>query len=406
MALWVGQIVSAVGDYYFWLAMPLAVRHLTGSIAMMGFAMMAVALPSLLLGPLAGVMVDRWDRRKTMIVSDLARALIVLLSLAARSRETVWVLLLVGFLQAIFSQFFQPARGAALPLIVKKEELLGANGLMQTTMTASLILGPGLAGVTIQYFGLNSAFIIDSFSFVVSALAIATIAVPHVTAGRSQALNTVLAELWEGLRFLFTNRTLIGLLIALSVVQLGAGSLQVIWIPFLQTTFGIGPAGLGLVDGVHGVGMVVGGLSIGLLFSRFRKVSISAVGLALAGLSILLIGQARALGWVLVWMGFLGLLIPAISAALGTILQLVVPNDKLGRVGGAVNAIITASSLLSMQAAGLIGQSIDLRWVYAGAGALVMAGGLVTPLLVEEPATVQVPDSEPEPDASEAVPAD
>src|SRR5579871_1386410 len=259
MALWIGQIVSAVGDYFFWLALPLAVRKLTGSIAMMGVAMVAVALPNLLLGPLAGVMVDRWDRRKTMIVSDLARTLILLLCLGAHSRQTAWILILVGFLQSAFSQFFQPARGAALPLIVRKEDLLGANGLMQTTMTVALIAGPGLAGVTIQYWGLGSSFVLDSLSFLVSAISVALITVPHTRSDHAQTIQAVWEELRAGLRFLVNSRTLIGLMIALSLVQLGAGSLQVVWIPFLQTTFGIGPAGLGLVDAVHGVGMVIGG---------------------------------------------------------------------------------------------------------------------------------------------------
>jgi MFS transporter, DHA3 family, macrolide efflux protein len=395
MALWIGQIVSAVGDYFFWLAMSLAVRRLTGSTAIMGVAMVAVALPNLLLGPLAGVMVDRWDRRKTMIASDLARTLIVLLCLAVHTRQMVWLLILVGFLQSVFSQFFLPARGAALPLIVGKENLLSANGLMQTTMIASLIAGPGLAGITIQYCGLHSSFVVDSLSFLVSALSIASITVPHTQSDHQQTFSAVREELRVGLTFLFTNRTLIGLMIALSLVQLGAGSLQVIWIPYLQTAFGIGPAGLGLADAVHGVGMVIGGLGVGLIFARFRKVTVSAVGLVVAGVSIFMIGQAHLFMWVLVWMVILGVMVPVISSALGTILQLVVPNDKLGRVGGAVNAVITAAGIVSMQAAGMLGQSVNLRWVYAGAGVLVLLGGLITPALVQEPTDAKLAATEP-----------
>jgi DHA3 family macrolide efflux protein-like MFS transporter len=385
LSLWIGQIVSAIGDYFFWLAMPLAVRKFTGSTAMLGAAMVAVSLPNLLLGPLAGVMVDRWDRRKTMIVSDLARALIVLLCLYAHSRSTAWILILVGFLQSVFSQFFGPARGAALPLIVSGEDQLAANGLMQTTMTVSLIAGPALAGVTIQYWGLHSSFVLDSLSFLISALSIFLIAVPHARREHERSLAAVTVELRQGLSFLVSNRTLVGLMLAMSLVQLGAGSLQVIWIPFLQSTFGIGPAGLGLVDGAHGVGLLIGGLGVGVIFARCRKVTVSGAGLVLAGLAIIMIGQARALWWVLVWMVALGLLIPAISAALSTIMQMVVPNDKMGRVGGAVNAAITGAGIVSMQVAGLLGQSINLRWIYVGAGLIVSLGGLITPLLMQEP---------------------
>jgi MFS family permease len=118
VALWVGQTVSFVGDYFQWLAIPIMVERLTGSALMVGLSVISNALPMLLLGPVAGVFVDRWDRKRTMIVADLLRGFLVLLCLLVQRPEQVWIYYVVGFLMSCVSRFFFPAQNAVLPLIV------------------------------------------------------------------------------------------------------------------------------------------------------------------------------------------------------------------------------------------------------------------------------------------------
>jgi len=111
-ALWLGQMISFVGDYFYWLAVPIMVERLTGSALMVGLSVITTALPMLFLGPVAGVFVDRWDRKRTMIAADVLRALLVLPCLLVRTPDQVWIYYVVGFLMSCVSRFFFPAQNA------------------------------------------------------------------------------------------------------------------------------------------------------------------------------------------------------------------------------------------------------------------------------------------------------
>ncbi|MGD8903245.1 MAG: MFS transporter, partial [Anaerolineae bacterium] len=278
MALWIGQTISFIGDYFYWLAIPIMVERLTGSALLVGLSVISSALPMLVLGPIAGVFVDRWDRKKTMIVADILRALLVLLCLTVRTPEQVWVYYIVGFLMSCVSRFFFPSQNAVLPLIVPdKDDLLAGNGLMQIVQTMGLLVGPALAGFSIGIWGADVAFLVDSGTFILSALAISSMTVPatnkfrQVVQGTGSELSTVWNELREGVIYLFGSRTMVGVLLCLAVVQLGIGAINVIWVPFMQRTFGLGPEGLGAVDTAQGVGMALGGVGLGVLAARVTK---------------------------------------------------------------------------------------------------------------------------------------
>lgn len=390
LAIWLAQLISSLGDYFYWLAMPLTILKLTGSTVAMGTAMISLALPALLLGPVAGVMVDRWDRHRTMLGSSLGRGLVVLLCLAVQSPEQVWIFYLVGALDATCGVFFFPARNAAVPLVVEEQELTAANGLLQVTMTFSMIAGAGLAGVAIQFLGLSFAFAADAAAYAVATVCVSLAAVPRTTAGRAamatHPVRAVAAEMHEGLRYITASRTLVGVLACNVVLQLGLGALNVVWVPFMQRTFGVGPAGLGAVDAAQGVGMAVGGVAVGYLALRFRKVTLVGGGLAWAGLMLVLVGTSPGFGWVILWAGLAGLAIPPIMASLTTITQVVVPDLKRGRVGALMGSLATVASILSMVAAGLAGERVDLRWIYSATGLLIALAGAVSLVAVEEPA--------------------
>ena len=424
MALWLGQTISFIGDYFYWLAIPIMVERLTGSALLVGLSVISSALPMLVLGPIAGVFVDRWDRKRTMIVADILRALLVLLCLTVRTPEQVWVYYVVGFLMSCVSRFFFPSQNAVLPLIVPdKNDLLAANGLMQIVQTAGLLIGPAMAGFAIGLWGAQVAFLVDSATFFISAAAILTMTVPRTVADRpamterSSEVAAVWAEMWEGVVYLFGNRTMVGVLVCLGVVQLGLGAIHVIWVPFMQRTFGLGPEGLGAVDTAQGVGMALGGLMLGVVVGRFEN---RLSGRVLAGWSIVFIGAMIALvglappfslvnllpgltiegamvdmsvGQRLVHMPLLLLLysmllgialVPA-QSALMTMMQLAVPDLKRGRVGSAQNALTTAAGLVSMAAAAALGEVVELRWIYVTAGVIVAGGGLVGLAVLQEP---------------------
>jgi DHA3 family macrolide efflux protein-like MFS transporter len=420
VALWLGQTVSFIGDYFYWLAIPILVERLTGSTLMVGLSVISTAAPMLFLGPVAGVFVDRWDRRKTMLAADLLRATLVLLCLTVRSPDQVWVYYLVGFLMSCVSRFFFPAQNAVLPLLVKGEgELLAANGLMQIVQTVGLLVGPMLAGFTIGLWGESVAFWADSVTFLVSAAAILIMRVPHTTAGKQAAggqVAAVWAELREGVAYLFGSQVMVGVLICLAVLQLGLGAINVLWVPFFQRTFGVGPEGLGAVDMAQGLGMVIGGVVLGLVTARIRRTTLVSWGIVIIGLLIALMGLAPAFSLVdispalgagseglspealsvgqrllrlpLLLLGYslmLGVVLVPAQSALMTIMQLAVPDLKRGRVGSALNAVVTVASWISLAAAAALGEVISLRLVYVIAGAFAVTSGLLGRATIREP---------------------
>ena len=394
VALWLGQMVSFLGDYFNWLAVPIMVERLTGSALMVGLSVMSNALPTLLLGPVAGVFVDRWDRKWTMVVSDVLRALLVLLCLLVRTAEQVWIYYVVGFLMSCVSRFFFPSQSAILPLVVSdKDDLLTANGLMQTIQMMGLLAGGALAGFVIGLWGEQTAFVIDSATFVVSALVVATLNVERTTRGQQVTggqLAAVWAEIREGVIYLFGSRVLVGVLICMSVVQLGVGAIQVVWVPYLDRTFGVGAEGLGIVDSVQGAGMIVGGIVLGFLTSRLSKTLLVGGGLALIGLTLCGMGLAPAFGYVVACSFALGVLLVPMQSALMTIMQLAVPDLKRGRVGSAQNALTMAAGMVSMGAAASIGELVGLRTVYLVCGLIISGAGLLGTFVLREPERAEI----------------
>ena len=389
VALWIGQMISFIGDYFYFLAIPIVVNRLTGSALMVGLSAIASALPALLLGPIAGVFVDRWDRRRTMIVSDLVRSGLVLFCLLVNTKEQVWIFYLVGFLMSSTSQFFFPARNALLPLIVtEKQDWLQANGLMQIIQTVGLLAGPALAGFAIGLWGEKIAFVINSAGFIVSAVAVFTIrmiVVPTEMGSHPISVDSVWADLLEGIKYLFGSRTLVGILSCMSVIMLGLGAINVVWVPFLQRTFDVGAVGLGIVDSAQGAGMVVSGLGLGLLAARLSKKYLASGGILVCGIGLATMGVAPSFVFIVILSVIIGLGLTPAQSGLNTIMQLAVPDAKRGRVGSSLNAITTAASLISMSIAAGLGELIGLRNVYVVFGSIVAFSGVLGFWLIQEP---------------------
>jgi MFS family permease len=394
MVLWLGQTVSFIGDYFNWLAVPIMVERLTGSALSVGLSVISNTLPMLFLGPVAGVFVDRWNRKWTMVAADVLRALLVLFCLLVQTADQVWIYYVVGFLMSCVSRFFFPAQNAMLPLLVPDEDdLLVANGMMQIVQTVGLLVGGALAGFVIGLWGEQVAFVIDSSTFVVSAVAITMLIAPRTTQGQQAAggqIAAVWAEIREGVIYLFGNQTLVGVLICMAVVQLGAGALQVVWVPFLERTFGIGAVGLGIVDSVQGAGMVVSGAGLGLLTSRLSKTTMIGWGLGFTGLALCGMGLAPAFGYVVAWSFFLGVVLVPIQSSLMTMMQLAAPDLKRGRVGSAFDALTTTAAMVSMGAATGLGELIGLQTIYLACGLIVSGAGLVGSFVLREPDTAAI----------------
>src|SRR5215212_1072765 len=202
--LWAGGLISMLGDWLLFIALPFYIYDLTGSALATGAMFIAETLPLLLFGSIGGVFADRWDRKRTMIIADLLRAALLLLLLAVRSPEWLWAIYLVVFVQSSVGQFFNPAKGALIPQLVDESQLMPANSLNSLSVELTRLIGAPLGGALMALMGLDSVVVVDCVSFVVSALLIGLITTRQCEQATSSAvpaasITTLLASVWRDL---------------------------------------------------------------------------------------------------------------------------------------------------------------------------------------------------------------
>lgn len=174
--LWFAGLISMTGDWMLFIALPVTVYELTGSAVATSGILIASRIPSLILGSVAGVFVDRWDRKQTMVLVNLVRAPLLLLLLAVDSPDRIWIVYIVAFAVSAMSQFFGPAENALLPRLVGTDHLVPANALNALNNNLSRLIGPAIGGLVAARFGLRGVAIVDAASFFLAAGLIAAIA--------------------------------------------------------------------------------------------------------------------------------------------------------------------------------------------------------------------------------------
>ncbi len=195
--IWVGGLISLVGDWMLLTALPVYIYQLTGSTLATGAMLAARVVPRILLGSVAGVFVDRWDRRQTLIVANLFLALGLLPLLLVSSGEKLWLVYLISFVQSAVAQFVTPALGALLPHLVGERELLRANSLNALSTDISRLVGPALGGIVVASSGLAGVAMLDSVSFAVAAsMAALTVATMPSKASISPMPTSATTSAW------------------------------------------------------------------------------------------------------------------------------------------------------------------------------------------------------------------
>lgn len=376
---WLGQVVSEVGDHFNNIAVfALAMRHKDGGLVVAG-VLIARAIPMLLAGPLAGVLLDRLDRKKIMIASDLFRFAIALLFIPAYASDKVWPLYLLSGLLMFASPFFSSGRASILPTITTSGELHTANSLTQTTQWATTAIGAFLGGSAVVSFGYKWAFFLNALSFLFSAWAISLLRVPqgHFRAERKALNNAEKLKPWheyaEGLRYLKANP----LLLALSLVGVGwatgGGAAQILFSIFGDTVFHRGPAGIGQIWGCAGIGLVIGGIFAHWLGPRLsfaaykRSVSVAYV---VHGASYVAFSLMASYGWALFFIG-LSRAAVAVSSVLNFSTMLRHVSDEYrGRVFATNETLVWSTMMISMMAAGIASTHTDPRTIGVVSGVL------------------------------------
>lgn len=379
--LWTGQVVSDFGDSMTSLALMLLVLELTDSISALATMAIILAIPSLTFGLVAGVYIDRFDRRKIMIYSDLLRGIFVLGFLFVDSPDKVWILYVIGFIQAAIGTFFTPARSALLPNLIDEDLLLSANSISQTSNIIFRMLGTGAAGALVSLLGnFSYIFMIDSATFILSLLLLTRIAYRGVPKQSDDDItpSLIFRQIKEGLSITFSNRILSGAILGFSLTMLGIGAINILLVPLIVNDLQISETWFAGIELAQTSAMIISGSIFAVLASRFKPTNILSISLTLFGFSIALLALPTNI-WQLLPLFFLfGLMITPIQAAGQTIIQTAVPDEVRGRTGSANNALVTTASLISMAAAGLLADAIGVRNVFILSGAIVALAGVAS----------------------------
>jgi len=388
--LWAAQTISDIGDGVTLLTLMLLVNQLTHSTLVLAAAAIALAIPPLTIGMVAGTYVDRWDRRRVMIVSDGLRAVVVLGFIVVGRAELVPLLLVLALVQASIGTFFTPARGALVPRVVPAEGLLAANSITQATRVIAGVVGAGIAGFIVGVAGLTwPAFLIDSLTFAASAALVlgvtATAGIP--SAAEHDAAKGVGASIAEGLRIVGGSRLLSTTLLALAVTMLGLGAINVLFLPLLVNVLGVSPTWLGAVDLAQSASMILSAGLVAGLAARLRPTTIITVCLVAVGVLIGLVGATTHMLQVLALLFGLGWFVTPVQAAVVTTFQTGVADAARGRAMATLQAAMAGASVTSMLLAGIFGDLVGVRAVFFVGGALVVLAGLASAVLYRGAAT-------------------
>jgi DHA3 family macrolide efflux protein-like MFS transporter len=378
--LWIGQFVSMIGDKINQIAMAMMVYAVTGSMLHMGFMLGVTLLPAALFGLLAGVYVDRWDRRMTMIGADLIRAVLVGLIPVVARFGIGWVYA-IAFVVSSVSLFFIPAKRAIIPDLVPGDELMAANSLDDASEAVAEFAGLAVGAALVALLGYATAFAVDAVSFVFSAVMIARISLPHVRAAAETAASSVWAEAAEGLRYIARSdvlRNLIG--VYASAAVFAAGAIALCYALALQR-YSAGAPGVALLDAAMTAGTILGALAVGRskAGNAGRKF---LIGIACVGLALSAVAFAQTI-WVavpllaLAGVANMWFVIPAT-----TILQTRSEDSVRGRVMAASTSVNRIAMVAGVIAIGALAEAVPIAWVTAGIGVGAMLVALVGSLQV------------------------
>ena len=359
--LWLGQVVSQLGDWFNTIALYALLQHLTqDSARAVGLLLVARFLPSFLVGPLSGVIIDRFNRRVIMILSDILRAVVVLGFLFVRRAEHVWIVYALTIMQLVLSTFFEPAKTAVIPSIVSGRELLAANAISSATWSAMLTLGAAFGGLVTGWLGTDAAFILDSLTYIVSALLVASVRFPRRPARVKTKLTITkalgIADTIEGARYVWQRPRMLALMMVKPAWGVGGGILTLLTV-FGEKVFpvnGNAALGIGILYAARGIGTAIGPIAMRRFAGETRETMQQAIGIAfiIGGVFYAAFGASTnfALAIIVLMIAHSGGSILWVNSTV--LLQRVVEDNFRGRVFAAELALLTLTMAASNYATG------------------------------------------------------
>ncbi len=287
--LWFGGLISMMGDWAMFAALPFYAYEQTNSAFASGAVLTALTLPGLLFGTVAGVFVDRWNRKRTMVVANLLQVLVMLPLLLVHSGESLWLVYVVAFVMASVWQFISPAENALLPGLVGPDRLMVANSLNAFNDNFARIAGPALGGLVVAFGGLGGVALLNAATFLFAAGLISLIRSPGPAKTKgTEAMPGGILSVWrewlQGLKLVAGERHVAVLFIILGAAMLADSILSALIAPFVGGVLGAPASLFGLLLTLRGVGGLIGGLLLGYVANRVRTENVLVFSLVLVGI--------------------------------------------------------------------------------------------------------------------------
>lgn len=409
--LWLGGLVSQTGDWLLQIGLPVYVYLLTGSALATSIMLIASFVPNFLLGSVAGVFVDRWDRRRVMLIANLLLSAGLIPMLLVHDKSSLWLMYLVLFFEAAVAQFVLPAESALIPQIVCDEQLIPANSLKAVSTNASRLIGAALGGLLLGFIGLYATVLLDLISFLFAAIMLWLIKLPVngrldtekvAPASSKPMLSALFLAAWrqvvhewlEGMQLIGRRAPLI-VLFTMRVLQgLGEGVFGVMLVIFVRQVLNAGATVYGTLLAVQAIGSLLGGLVIGQFGKKLHPARLLGVCTCLFGLIDLLIIDLPlfASHGVLVDLCLFILVgIPGVGAVVGaqTLFQTIVEDRLRGRIFGAYFAVEALLMLLGTLLAGLLGDRLGPVVLLNLQGSVYFLSGMLALLTLTLPRFVK-----------------
>jgi len=387
--LWFGGLISFTGDWITLVALPVYVYSLTNSVAATGIVWMVNMIPSVVLGSIAGVYVDRWDRRVTMIAANVVTVPLMLALLLVHSPDQVWIIYVAGLLKSTVGNFMAPAENALLPKLVGEEHLQEANALNTLNNNIARLIGPALGGAVLFYLGFQVAVLLDTTSFLVAAIMIALVNAPksvtrviHDDSSAEQVAANVWRELADGLMVVRNSRLISSLFIFMGVAMLAEGLFEVLLAPYVHDVLQGGANEYGWLLTAEAVGGLVGGVLMGPLSKRVKAANLIGPGLVGMGIIIIAVFNLPFLVVDLFLFVLVGPPVIALQTGIQTLLQTTVEDRFMGRVFGAFGTAISLSILVGQGVASVAGSTVGIVPLLTFGGLITTAVGLFATVMM------------------------
>ncbi|HEX9036229.1 MAG TPA: MFS transporter [Ktedonobacterales bacterium] len=383
--LFSGQAVSIIGDMLFnttltiWIATVLAKGQSWAPLAVSA-VLLGASVPVFLVGPFAGVFIDRANRRRMMLWMDGLRTIVIALMILFTGAMalpflpggrlpvgwTLGVIYVTVFVINAAEQFFRPASMAMIQMIVPEEQQAKAMGLSQVSLSLAVVIGPAVAAPLFVTFGPQWALLANALSFATSYLTILLIrssGSPVAQAANPQRAG-FLSEFWEGVRFYFSNRVLVTLTIAVIVAVLGASALNTLDIFFTTRNLGASTTVYGFVGAVYGLGSIIGSVALPAFAERIGLARLLWSSLALMGVLVMILSRLTSVGPALSFMLAIGFFNAALNIAASPLMMRATPSHMMGRAMSIFQPAMNLSILVSTALIGYLA-SVTLRDFHA-----------------------------------------